>query len=242
MDEATPSSTADARTPDAPEGKPFLQRVLLTFTAPGALGDALRARPAWLDVAFLGAVLLAVGTFLIPPEVWESSMRSQAMAMGQPSGDQPQVPGEMIRIFSTAMAAIMWFVILFIFSGIMGLIFAFILGDRGGYRNYLAAVAHGNLVGALGALLVAPLKIAQADPQLTLSVGTFMEGMLQEGFLLFFLRGLDFFALWSWVVIAILVSRIDERRSVGSALAVVLSVMLVIVAIFAWFGSRAVAA
>ncbi|UCC26679.1 MAG: hypothetical protein JSU98_06130 [Gemmatimonadales bacterium] len=220
--------------PEQPGSASFLRRVGLLFGAPGALGDALRVRPAWFGVAVLGVALVLTGTLLIPVEVWEESIRAQLMARGQ-AANTPTLGGELSRIIFAGAGAIMWFVILFVFSGVLTFIFAFILGDEGKYRHYLSAVAHANLIAALGALLVTPLKVAQRDPQLTLSLGTFVENLLPEGFLLYFLRAMDLFALWSWVVLAILISRFDPKRSVGSAAAVVMGMMLLLLGAVAWF-------
>lgn len=218
----------------------FGKRVLLTFTAPGALGDSLRAHPAWAAAALLGAVLVVGATAAIPAEIWNEFMRAQTLARG--GTVQPGMEGSnLLRIFGVVGAAVGWFVILFAFSGVLTFIFAFVLGDEGRYRQYLAAHAHANLIGALGAVLVAPLRIARRDPQLTLSVGTFLEGVLQEGFLLGWLRAMDLFALWSWVVLAILVSRVDPRRSVGSALGILLTFFLVLLLGVAWLQARSLA-
>lgn len=215
----------------------FPARVVMTLTSPGALGDALRERPTWFMTGLLGAVIVLAGTGLIPPEVWEEFQRAQLLAAGRevPEGF---VDGSLIRNISLSAAGLVWFIALFIASAVLAFVFAFILGDEGRYVQYLAAVSHANLIGALGSLVTAPLKIAQRDPQLTLSVGTFLEGSLGDGFLLFFLRGLDLFALWSWVVLGILVSRIDRERSVGSAMGAVFTVFLAVVAVFAFVGAR----
>ncbi|HSG46699.1 MAG TPA: YIP1 family protein [Longimicrobiales bacterium] len=230
----------EQRRGDEPPRRGFLSRVLLTFTAPGALGDSLRAHPAWFAAAVLGAVILVGATAAIPAEVWSEFMRAQTLARG---GTVQEGAGnaELFRIIGIASAGLAWFVILFAFSGVLTFIFAFVLGDEGRYRQYLSALAHANIIGAVGALVVTPLRIARRDPQLTLSVGTFVEGFLGDGFLLFWLRGLDLFAIWSWVVLAILVSRIDIRRSTGSSVSILLGLLLILMSVVAWFQARALA-
>lgn len=220
--------------PEQPRPTSFFKRLALLFTSPGALGDALRVRPAWFMMALLGMALVLTSTLLIPVEVWEESIRAQVMAQGQAAGT-PTLSGDLSRMLFAGAGAVMWFLVLFVFSGILTFIFAFILGDEGRYRNYLSALAHSYVIAAVGALLVTPLKVAQRDPQLTLSLGTFAESLLDEGFLLFFLRAMDLFALWSWIVLAILISRIDRSRGVGSAAAVVIGIMVALLAAVAWF-------
>lgn len=225
--------------PDVAEAPPagFARRILLTFTAPGTLGDSLRVRPVWAAAAVLGCMLVVAATAAIPADVWAEFLRTQTLSRGgDPAMTAP--PTNVIRIFSTVGAAISWFVFLFLLSGIVTFIFAFVLGDEGRYGQYLASLAHANLIGAVGALLVAPLKIAERNPQLTLSVGTFLEGFLRDGFLLFWFRAMDLFAIWSWVVLGVLVSRIDGRRSAGSAVGILLGILLVLLSVVAWFQAR----
>ena len=222
-----------------PERHSFFARAGMVFFSPGALGDSLRAHPAWGVPALAVGIVFAITTWVIPPDVWVEFNRAQMMAFG--AGDQPQISGEVFRWGSTIGGFVSWWVILFVFSGILAVVFAFILGDEGRYKQYLSAQAHAGLIGALGLVVAAPLKIAQRDPQLTLSVGTFMEGMLEEGFLLFFFRGLDLFGIWSWVVLGILISRIDRERSAGSAITIIMVMMFGLIAVFSWFGASRLA-
>lgn len=208
-------------------------RVLQTFVSPGALGDALRTHPAWFVTGLLGAVLVTVATAAIPVEVWTEFARAQAMAQGQavPEGG---MAGNLFRIIGMSAAPVVWFLALLVFSAVLWFVFAFVLGDEGRYVQYLAALSHANLIGALGTLVVTPLKIARRDPQLTLSIGTYVEAFLDDGFLYFWLKGMDLFALWSWVALAVMVSRFDARRTTSSAVVVVLILFAGIVAGVAW--------
>jgi hypothetical protein len=196
--------------------------------------------PAWFWPALIGGLLVVVATAAIPVEVWAEFFRAQAMQRGGSAAEGAEA-AEMFRIIGIASAALAWFVVLFVIAGIITFIFAFILGDEGSYRRYLSALAHANLIGAVGAVLVTPLKIARRDPQLTLSVGTFVENLLGDGFLYFWLRGMDLFAIWSWVAMGILVSRMDARRSAGSAVTTLLCMLLAMLAVFAWIQARQIA-
>jgi hypothetical protein len=46
-------------------------------------------------------------------------------------------------------------------------------GDRGRYVQYLAVVSHVLIIGAVGGLLLVPLRLFQQDPSLSLSPGAF---------------------------------------------------------------------
>lgn len=222
-----------------PEGRGLLSRLRDVFFAPGRLGDELREHPRWLTAALVGAGLVMLGTALIPPEIWESMMRTELLSQGQPIPEGGVPTGNLFRIFGTLGGGVAWFVFTALFAGVFFLIFGFLFGDDIRYRQALSMVAHANVIPSLGTLLTVPLKIAREDPQLTLSVGTFLQGVLSPGFGLFLARGLDLFAIWGWVVAGILLSRLDERRSPASAVVVVTVVGVCVVALLALVQSLA---
>lgn len=205
----------------APEYPGLLPRVVHTFLSPGRVGDALAQRPAWAGAAVLGSLLVAGAFLAIPSEVWEASARAEILSRGGQLPEAGAELGGLTRIFSAVAAGVAWFVVIGIQAGIYFTIFAFVLGDVASYRNYFAAVSHASLVSAVGAVIVTPLRIAREDPGLTLSLGTFLEPLLEPGPILTFTGGLDLFALWSWVVLAVMVSHMTRGRSLGSALAVI---------------------
>jgi hypothetical protein len=109
----------------------------------------------------------------------------------------------------------------FVIAGVTAVIFSFILGDDGRYRQYLSVTAHALLIPALGGLATLPLRIARRNPQLTLNLGLFVPGV--EGtYLANLLTILDLFLLWGYVVLALGVHEIDRRRSWGSAAGILL--------------------
>lgn len=217
----------------------FVGRVLMVFTAPGSLGDDLRDRPDWFLAALVGMLMVVAATALIPPDVWEETMRAQLMSQGAPvPAGGPPISGEALRILGAAGAAIAWIVMLLIFASVMTFFFAFILGDELRFKQMLSAAAFSYVIAGFGSLVVTPLRLAQGDPQLTLSPGTFVENALDPGFLLYFLKGLDFFALWAFVAFAVMVSRIEPRRGFGSAFAVVGIFVVALTSFFAWLQAR----
>lgn len=236
MDRDRPVGEGSAAPPvrnGPPAATGLLARIRDVFVAPGRLGDGLRNAPRWFVVTLLGAVLVAVGIALIPADIWEALAREQLLSSGRPIPEGAGASGSTVKIIAAAGAFLSWFVITAISAGLYVLLFGFVLGDEVRYRQSIAAVGHAGLITAVGGLLVAPIRIARRDPQVTLSVGTFVEGLLDPGFVLYFLQGLDLFAMWGWVVTAVIFSRFDDRRTVGSALATVLVVSCGLVAVFA---------
>lgn len=216
---------------------PLPVRLLKVFVSPGELFEALRFNPVWFWAMAVGAVLVAVSMAVIPMELWEQMLREQAMEQsmrtGQPVPDNFGATSAVVRVFSIIGPLVTLFIWAFLLTAIVTFVFAFILGDEGTYKQYLSVVAHGMFIGAVGGLLITPLRIIEQDIQLTLSIGTFLA--FGEGYFSRVLRMLDLFQLWSSVVMAIGVTRVYPRRSLTSAVVVFLGLSLVVALLFGLF-------
>lgn len=212
----------------------FPTRVLQTFAAPGKLAGALARHPAWALALVAGAVLVLAQTLLIPVEVWESMFREALIRQGQEMPAGFGGGATVMRVSSLVGGPIMYFVFAFLLAGIVTAVFTFVLGDEGRYKQYLASLAHAWLIPSAVGLALVPLKVAEANPQLTLNVGTFFF-FLPEGYLLKVLTMLDLSQLWAWLVVAQGAHAIDSRRSFGSAAGVLMVVAVVLAMIFALF-------
>lgn len=210
-------------------------RLLRTFVAPGELFEKLRERPLWAGVLVLGAVLVGLSVILVPVEVWQEMVREQIREQGQEMPPGFEGGGTLFRISSVVGGVAFWFIWAFLLAGLVTLFFSFLLGDEGGYKQYLAVVSHALLISAVGAVLVVPLKIAQGDPSLSLSLGTFAF-FLEEGYPLRVLKNLDLFGLWGYGVMAVGVSKMDPDRSAGAAAAVLFAFALAGALVFGFFG------
>lgn len=206
---------------------PLPVRVFRVFAAPGRLFAALRHDPRWLGALLLGAALVVASTVLVPGEIWEEMFRSQMLQAGQEMPEGLDL-GTIQRVAAVVGGAVFWFVWVFFLAGVLALVFGFVLGDDGRYRQYLAVTAHALLISGLGGLATVPLRILRRDPQLTLNLGLFFD--LGPGYLASFLTTLDLFLLWSYVVMAVGVHEIDPRRSWGSATAILLTLALLVAA------------
>ena len=212
----------------------FGKRVGLLFSSPAALGDEIVERPAWLAPLLLGLVLTLIGTAVIPAQVFVDANRA---AMAGSAAEMPDfmTSGSFFKYAALGGITIFWFVINLVTAGLMALVFAFILGDEGKFKQYLTATAWAFVIAGLAALLLSPLRVMTRNPQLTLNLGTFMELVMEGGYPLRLARMLDFFGIWSWAVLGALASRFDRQRSIGSGIAVVVIMMISITAIIAIF-------
>ncbi len=215
------------------EPSPLWRRVLSTFYEPASVGAEVAERPRWGGAALLGVVFVVASVLLIPAEIWQAMMRQQLVASGQPIPEgMGENMGRFMQIWGIVGGGLFWVVWILLTASLTTFVLAFVLGDKGGFRQYLAATAHALLIPAVGSLALVPLRVARQDPQLTLNLGTFFGG-LESGYFARLLQGMDLFLLWSVVALAIMASRIDPRRSVGSAVGALGTVIVALLALVA---------
>ena len=210
------------------------RRFLDTFFSPAKMNVYLAAEPRWVMALVLSAALMSLQVALIPSEVWESLMREQSLAQGGTPFPMPDWVADWMGILTAVGAALSTSIAIPIGAGVLTGIFAFILGDAGGYRQYLAVTAHSFFIPALVGLFIMPLKIATQDPQLTLNLGSFFF-FLPSGYWLGVLTAMDLTQIWSSLVIAQGAHCIDRRRSFTSAAVILLSLMLAMALIIGRF-------
>jgi hypothetical protein len=211
------------------------QRLIQVFFSPGELFTALRDKPVWFGALAVSSVLIFMSTVFIPTDVWMEFSRAQIIESGQEVPAGFESGAAVIRIVSVIVGPIAFFVMAFIISGVITLVFSILLGDEGRYGQYLSVMAHASIISSAGALLLLPLKLAQGDPSLTLNVGTFAF-FLEDGYMSRVLKMIDLFGLWSFAVMAVGVTKIDPRRSFGSALAVFMVFAVGMALLFGLFG------
>lgn len=207
----------------------FPVRVAQVFFSPGALTESLARNPAWAAAVLLGAVLVVAQIALIPPDVWDAMFREVMLRRGQAMPKGFNAGGTLMRVSTLGFGTLGYFLMTFLFAGLVTLVFAFVMGDEGRYGQYLAVVGHAWLIPTIVGLLLVPVKILQQDPQLTLNVGTFMYFLPEGGYLARAAKMLDLSQAWAWLVVAQGAHAIEPRRSFESG-AIVLMVVFVIVA------------
>ncbi len=201
------------------------KRLVSVFVSPGALTQQLAADPRWLGAMLVSAVVVGVATALIPVDLFLEAQRQAAMERGVDFPELPQRMRDLMRFVFPTFAVLSTVLFTFVFAGLYTLIFAFILGDEGRFKQYLAVLAHAWFIAAVFGLLVAPLRIATENPQFTLNLASFFF-FLPDGYFLNVLRALDLSQIWATLVFAQGAHAIDRRRGFGSAAAVGLGVLL----------------
>jgi hypothetical protein len=120
------------------------------------------------------------------------------------------------------------------FSALYWFVFNAILGGTATFKQVLGVTAHSQVIGALGALLGAPIMYAQGTVTAAgpFTLGAF-AGMLEPGgFLANFLGGIAVFGIWGLIVNAIGLGILYRRKTTGIAITL-MAIYLVMVAGFA---------
>lgn len=212
----------------------FMIRLIQVFFSPGKLFKSLAMRPVWFAALAAGAVLVMLATVLTPPELFVEVMRRQSLEAGREMPAAFESGANLLRIFGVIFGTLGWFIVTAILAGILKLIFGFLLGDEGRYIQYMSVVSHAFLVAALGGLLLTPLRVSTGDIELRLTIGTFAT-FLPDGYFLRVLNQLDLFGLWAWVLVGVGVAAMNPKRSVETAISVVMVVPVVFAAVIAIF-------
>lgn len=216
-------------------GPPSLPRRLLdTLFSPGKMAREVAEHPRWVGALLLCMALIALSTWLTPPELFAEMQRRAALDRGvevPPMTDRTLRTIHLVSVFGGALA---FAVMSFVLTGLYTVIFAFVLGDEGRFKQYLGMFAHAAFIPALISVPLVPLRIAAEDPQFSLNLASFAL-FLQGGYLLNVLRLMDLTQIWSTLVVAMGVRAIDPRRSFGSAAAILLGIQLCVALVFARF-------
>lgn len=204
-------------------------RLIQTVFSPGRLGEELARRPVWGGALAVVVLLGMLQMLLIPAELWEELMREATLERG---GEVPPWMGTFMRYFRVVGAPVAMTIYIVVKGGLTALIFAFVLGDEGRFRQYVSVVAHSQVVpAAIGLLLVYP-RVLTGNVEMTLNAGVFFS-FLPEGYPLRLFTALDLTQLWAWVIVAHGAHAIDTRRSLTSAVTVVMVWAVVVAALVA---------
>ena len=209
-------------------------RLVAVFLSPGRLMQQLAAEPRWVGALLVGAFLVGLSIALIPTEIFLEAQRRAALERGVDFPAMTDNAVRIMRIVIPATSVLFSVVFSFVFAGIYTVIFAFILGDEGGFKQYLAAITHAWFIASLVGLLLTPLRISTGDPQFTLNLASFFF-FLPDGYFLNVFRVLDLTQIWSTLVIAQGAHAIDKRRSFGSAAAILLTLLVLVALVIARF-------
>jgi len=232
----TDEAPGEGSEPEAPL-RSLPARLLDAVIAPGRMARTVADNPKWIGALLVCAVLLALSIALLPAGLMEDMQRRVMIQSGRAVPEIPERTRTIIRVVSIGAAGIGFIVMAFIGAAITTFVFAFVLGDEGTYKQYLAVGVHAAFITTLAAILYIPMRVAGGDPQLTINVGTFLP-FLPDGYVHNVFRAMDISQVWSSLVAAMGIHAIDRRRSFGSAAAIQLGILFCIALLAGWALSR----
>ncbi len=196
-------------------------RLVNVFVSPGKVMETVAKNPVWVGA-------------LIPVDLIMETQRQAALEAGRDMPEIPEAFMNLMRFVTPVIGMVGIALFTFFTAGLYWLIFSFVLGDEGSYRQYLAVGTHALFVPAVIGLALVPLKIVTGDAQATLNLGNF-NFFLPNGYWADVLRLVDLTGIWSALIVAHGAHTIDPKRSFGTAAAVVLGIMFAFALFFAAF-------
>lgn len=207
-------------------------RLAQVFFSPSAVFEKLKYEPVWLGALLVGSVVVALANAAIPAELYEQTIREQTIQAG---GEIPDDVGQFAQIAKWASvigAPVFWTVIAVVGCAVNLLVFKVLFGYQATFRQYFSATSHALFITALGAVLLAPLRVVTQNAQLMLTAGALLP-VLEEGFFARFLGYLDLFNVWVAVVFGIAAAVVDGRKGAGPSVGISLGVSCLIAVIMA---------
>lgn len=227
MEDTSPAGSKGPE-PGAPN---LLARIVQVFVSPGALFEALAARPVWLDVFLLLIASGVASQIALPEETFR-----EIFALQVPPNTDPE---QLERIIGFMRTWGLWVgilslpVALCVVAGALLLAYNVILGGEGTFRQLFSATAHAFLILSLGGWIVLGLIVFLDSRQVVLSPALAIEGLvdLGSGYLSRFVYRMNIFALWTCGVLGIAVHKVYPKRSAAGAAIYLLVLYLLIVAV-----------
>jgi len=222
-------------TPDpASTHLPLPQRVIQLFASPAALFRSLGEAPSTWGAVALGALVISLSSLLLPLAIWEETLRLQILETGQQLPIELATAARVGKVAAVLGPVLAWPITALVTAGLYSLLFLFILGYEGSYRQYLSVSAHALLVAALSTLVLLPFRILTEQAQFSLTLGSifwWIDGGLAGRFL-----GLaDLFQLWAFGLMGMGAAVLDGRRGVTASVSVALGAALLV-----WLGVAAI--
>jgi hypothetical protein len=210
---------------------PLGQKLLLIFWEPKATFQSLKERSYWLDIVIPLILILTMtitATHLISSITTQDfrSMitKSERLSDEQKAKAMERFERQQTSVFKYVGGAITVLLKIVVVAGVLIVINNFIFAGEIRFIQSLAAVAYINLIDLIGWAVRLPLIFAQETSRIYTGPALFVEETKSYWFN--FLAGLDIFAFWKVVLLAISVS-VFTRKSFKSAFTVWMSVWLI---------------
>lgn len=212
-----------------PRGPNLFVRLGQVFFSPGALFEALRARPVWLDVMILLILSSFASQALIPEERFREIFMQQ-LPPGSDPADAEQIM-DFTRRFGTLLATVSLPIATAVVAGTISLAYNVVLGGEARFKQLFSATVHAFVILTAGGFLVLGLILAGGE-QVVLSPALLFPD-LGNGFFARMAGRINIFAIWTSIVLGIAVSKMYPKRSAGGATVFLLFMYMILVGLSA---------
>ena len=214
------NTTAPVGTSPAPMN--VFSRFLGIITAPRATYEHVVARPTWLGMYLLTAVIVAFGAALpmttdagkqaaVDQQV--ASMEAFGMQVDDAQYAQIQKGTAVLPYMTAASVLVMTLVMALVFAGILFAIFNAALGGDARYKQILAVLVHANVISALGQLFAGPLNYFRGSVTSPTSLAALLPMLDDTSFVGKLAGAIDIFIIWWVIVLAMGLAVLYRRRT-----------------------------
>ena len=200
-----------------------LRGIVQVLYAPAELFKKIKDTPKLL-IAWLVFFVLILSFFLIAGDVITNAqldiMKEKAVKGGQVLPQQMPTFEQMK--WSTIIFGSVFIMLSPLIAGLLGLFFGnVVMAGRASFKQILSVMVYGEIIYALGALIVAPMMVAKNSVKVGFSLATFFKDLSIQSPLYLLLSKVGVFYIWEIIVIGIGLSIIYEfPRNKGYLLAV----------------------
>ena len=214
----------------------LFSRLIMVFVAPGELFNQLKLTPKWLGSFILVLVLAGAPATWLQSEDMVRDQITQGLSDDASAEEVARVEGigdffasPAGRSLSTVLAMAFIAVIMLAYVGLIMLVFNVFMGGEASFKQLFSFTTHASLISSVGALVSVPLKLAKEDMKAGMNLG--LLSPVDSGFLSNFLTGIDIFAIWATIVLALGLSKLYTNRSVGGIAVILFIIFALVVAV-----------
>jgi hypothetical protein len=197
-------------------------RFLGIITAPRATYEAVVARPKWLGMYILTAIIIASGAAL--PMTTDAGKQaavdqqvSSMEAMGFPVSDEAyagMMKGTAILPYTTAGGVFFGGLLMaVIIAAIFWAIFNAALGGDASYKQIFTVLVHAGVITAVGQLFTGPLNYFRGSVASATNLSVLLPMLEEKSFLGRLAGAIDIFIIWWLIVLAIGLAVLYRRKT-----------------------------
>ena len=185
----------------------WLNDILGIYYQPDKVFEGMKDKPRWLIPLIVSVVFTLIVTAIILPTI---IMPEQIANLAR----NPDIPAEQVEAMQANMSGPIPLIaglvgnLFMVPIGLLliGLIFWWIFsmaGHKAKFTEMFTVAVLGSLINIPGAILKVPLMFIKETAKVSTSLGLILPVEMEEGFLVRLLNHIDFFTIWSLVVMAI---------------------------------------